>query len=90
MKEPFGLQDSSQGGLVENLKPFHLFLGCVPNLSSIQKDMDNSSLVDPDRGWGLDSSAVPYNYNRLIKICNVFVLMESVETMFLCSFEIRK
>ena len=36
---------------MKNLKPFHLFLGCAPNLSSI---------VDPNLGGGLDSSAVPY------------------------------
>ena len=60
MEEPFGLQDSSQEDQVENLKSFHLFFGCVSNLGSMQQDSDNSSLVDPDLGWGLDSSVVPY------------------------------
>ena len=41
-----------KGGLVKNLKPFHLFLGCAPNLGFI------SSLVYPNLGGGLDSSAV--------------------------------
>ena len=60
VEKTFDLQGSSQGGQVENLKPFHFFLGCVPNLGYKWSDSDNSSLVDPDLDWGLAGSAVPY------------------------------
>jgi hypothetical protein len=36
MEEPLDLENSSQGSLMENFKPFHLLFGRIPDLCTIQ------------------------------------------------------
>ena len=59
MEEPLDLEKSSQGGLMENFKPFHLLFGRIPDLCAIQQDRDDSSFVDPYLWRSLYCSAVP-------------------------------
>ena len=67
----------SKTPLVEHFKSVKLRLSSIPNLTSIKQHSENSSLIDPYLGAGLDVAVLPYAAELIV--CSRSLLNASIQ-----------
>ena len=67
----------SKTPLVEHFESVKLCLSCIPNLASVKQHSENSSLVNPYLGAGLDVAVLPYAAELIV--CSRSFLNASIQ-----------